>query len=121
MCTSLIQASIVAVSFLLIFKVCRSFTTQLKLRGPPPSSWLFGVSKDLAKGDSGALFEKWASEFGPAFYVPGPFGSRRIVLFDAKSISYFFTKETFSFRQSEFAKKAIASIVSYSYSFPHRN
>lgn len=105
-----------AAAVILAFNALSSWRARLKavkLRGPTTSSWMFGVSKDLQHGDSGILFENWATQYGPAFQVPGPFGSRRTVLFDAKAISYFFQKETFTFRQSNFSKKAIANIVSH--------
>ncbi|KAI5117516.1 hypothetical protein M0805_009524 [Coniferiporia weirii] len=82
-----------------------------KLRGPPASSWLFGVSKDVFTGDSATLYEKWADEYGPVYQVPGPFGSRRTVLTDAKAVAHFYSKETFGYVGSKFQKQAVSSLV----------
>ncbi|THH01154.1 hypothetical protein EW145_g6961, partial [Phellinidium pouzarii] len=92
-------------------QTARARAKTTKLHGPPASSWLFGVSKEVFKGDSGALFEKWADEYGPVYQIPGPFGSRRTVLTDAKAIAHFYSKETFTFVNSTFTKNAIANLI----------
>ena len=88
-------------------------TKTTKLRGPTGSSWLYGVTRDIHDGDSGALHESWSEQYGNAFQVPIALGSRRIVLFDPKAIAHFYSKETFGYIQNTFTKKAIANLVSY--------
>ena len=86
----------------------RSKTT--KLNGPPSSSWLFGVSKEVLLGDSGALFEKWASTHGSVYQVAGPLGERRVVLTDPKAISHVYARmETFI--KSDFDRIVLDKIV----------
>ncbi|KAH8115577.1 cytochrome P450 [Phellopilus nigrolimitatus] len=89
----------------------RMRTKMTNLRGPPASSWLLGVSKDVFLGDSGALYEKWAEEFGPVYQIPGPFGSRRTILTDAKAIAHFYSKETFVYVNSAFAKQVLSNLI----------
>ncbi|KAI5117520.1 hypothetical protein M0805_009528 [Coniferiporia weirii] len=83
-----------------------------KLRGPPASSWFFGVSQEVFQGDSAAAYyEKWADEYGPVYQIPGPLGSRRTVLTDAKAIAHFYSKETFGYVNSTFSKIAISNLI----------
>ncbi len=109
------EIALVALAAWLGYKMISTWRARarlIKLCGPPSSSWFFGVSKDLFQGDAAAIFEQWFDEYGPAFQYAGPFGARNTVLFDPKAISYFFSKETYTFIQSGFQRKAISSIVS---------
>ncbi|KAH8115692.1 cytochrome P450 [Phellopilus nigrolimitatus] len=94
-----------------VAQTVRMRSKMTKLHGPPASSWLFGVSKDVFLGDSGEIYEKWAEEYGPVYQIPGPFGSRRTVLVDAKAIAHYYSKETFVYVHSTFAKQAISNII----------
>ncbi|OCB92139.1 cytochrome P450 [Sanghuangporus baumii] len=89
-----------------------------KLKGPPSSSWIFGVTKELSnvtkevsKGDSGALYEQWAKEYGPVYQIPTPLGGRRTILTDPKAVAHFYSKETFTYVQSNFSKRLIESLL----------
>ena len=63
-----------------------------KLTGPPSKNWLFGVSKEVFDGDNGAIYEAWASEYGPVYEIAGPLGERRVVLTDPKAIAHCYAK-----------------------------
>ncbi|THH07480.1 hypothetical protein EW145_g3350 [Phellinidium pouzarii] len=94
-----------------VSQTARARTKTTKFSGPLASSWVFGVSKDISEGDSGAIYEKWADDFGPVYQIPGPFGSQCTVLMDAKSIANFYSKETFTYVNDSFSKQAISSLV----------
>uniref|UniRef100_P9WEJ0 Cytochrome P450 monooxygenase claO n=1 Tax=Ampulloclitocybe clavipes TaxID=56467 RepID=CLAO_AMPCV len=83
------------------------------LRGPANKSLLFGLTRyiNVEADDSGAVYESWAAEYGPAFRVPGVLGSHRIVICDAKAIAHFYSKETFGYVQSPRARSTIKNIV----------
>lgn len=111
-----LEIALVALVAFLGYKILSTWRDRarlVKLRGPPSPGWFFGLSKDLFQGDAAEFFEQWFNEYGPAFQVAGPLGERRTVLFDPKAIGYFFSKETYSFTQSGFQRKAIEGIVSY--------
>ncbi len=101
----------------LLYKILRIVQARLrvvKLKGPKATSWLFGLTRETSfeADDLGGLaYETWAKQYGDVYNSPGAFGSRRFVLFDPKAISYFYSKETFTFVQSTFAIKAIAAAV----------
>ncbi|KAL5488446.1 hypothetical protein ACEPAI_6564 [Sanghuangporus weigelae] len=82
-----------------------------KLKGPPSSSWIFGVTKEVFKGDSGALYEQWAKEYGPVYQIPTPLGGRRTILTDPRAVAYFYSKETFTYVQSNFSKRLIENLL----------
>ncbi|KAF8554668.1 cytochrome P450 [Imleria badia] len=82
-------------------------TTQL--RGPLSDSFLYGVGKHILDADdSGALYEAWAQEYGPVYAVPSTLGRKRVVLCDPKAIAHFYSKETWTYIQTPFAKRTLA-------------
>ncbi len=97
-----------------LFRILQARLRVVKLKGPKATSWLFGLTRETSfeADDLGGLaFETWAKQYGEVYNAPGAFGSRRFVLFDPKAISYFYSKETFTFVQSTFARKAIVASV----------
>ncbi len=112
-----IMALVGATASLLLYRLFRIIQARLrvvKLKGPKAASWLFVLTRETSfrADDLGGLaYETWAKQYGDVYNAPGAFGSRRFVLFDPKAISYFYSKETFTFVHSAFAKKAIASVV----------
>ena len=82
-----------------------------KLSGPPSNNWLLGLLRSILQGDAAALYEEWAKEHGTVFSVPGTFGSRRIVITDPKAVSHFYANETYTYLQSDIAKRFIESLV----------
>lgn len=98
-------------TFSKLYQIAQRRVRTTKLKGPPSSSWFFGNSKKIFQGDSGEIHENWAKEYGSVYQVPAPFGGRRVVLMDAKAISHFYTRETFTYVNSTFSKRSIANIV----------
>ena len=93
------------------FQTVRQRVKTTKLNGPRSNSWFWGLSRHTFEGDSGALYEQWAKEHGTIFAVPGMWGSRRIILTDAKAISHFYANETYTYLQGDLTKNFIDSLV----------
>lgn len=89
----------------------RKRVVTTKLNGPTSSNWLFGVAMDVFYGDSGDLFEKWAKEYGPVYQVPASLGEKLTVLTDPRAIAHFYSKETYTYVNSDFVKKMIDNMV----------
>jgi len=84
------------------------------LNGPENTSFLFGLYRLLNESeDPGLLYEEWANEYGPAFTVPGGFGSSRIVICDPRANAHFYSKETFGYVQTKLARVFIENLVNY--------
>ncbi|KAG1882704.1 cytochrome P450 [Suillus subluteus] len=85
-------------------KVLRGLRWRLKttqLRGPPRTSFIYGVSHDLASSeDSGRMYERWATEYGVAYMIPSVLGQTRIVLCDPRAIAHFYARETWTYVQT---------------------
>ena len=114
-----LDALLLALGLWTLHKLARSIRLRVRttrLNGPPPSSWIFGVTRELFKGDSAVLYEQWAKEYGLVYQIPTPLGGRRIILTDPKAVAHFYSKETFTYVQSNFSKRLIANLVGYLYS-----
>ncbi|KAG2035768.1 cytochrome P450 [Suillus americanus] len=85
-------------------KVLRALRWRLKttqLRGPPRTSFIYGVSHDLASSqDSGGTYERWATEYGVTYMIPSVLGQTRIVLSDPRAIAHFYARETWTYVQT---------------------
>lgn len=93
-------------------KAVRMRVKTTKLNGPQSWNWLFGVTMNVHKGDSGDIHEQWAKEYGPVYQIPVAFGGRRTILTDPKAIAHFYSKETFTYINSDFSKQMISNLVS---------
>lgn len=72
-----------------------------KLKGPANPSFLLGVSRDIFTApDHGAVYENWEKEYGSIFEVPSTLGEKVVVLCDPKAITHFFSKDTYTYRQT---------------------
>ncbi|KAF8871926.1 cytochrome P450 [Infundibulicybe gibba] len=90
----------------------RSKIAGTELRGPPNPSFWFGLYRSLHESkDSGQLFEQWAKEYGPAFRIPGGFGTSRIIICDPKASIHFYSKETFGYVQTKLSRAYIKNVV----------
>ncbi|KAG2146815.1 cytochrome P450 [Suillus clintonianus] len=82
-------------------KVLRALRWRLKttqLRGPPRTSFVYGVSHDLESShDSSAMYEQWATRYGVAYMIPSVLGQTTIVLCDPKAIAHFYARETWTY------------------------
>lgn len=96
-------------------QIVRVRVKTTKLNGPSSSNLIFGVTKDLMKGDSGALYGQWAKQYGTVYQVPTPFGGRRTILTDPKAVAHFYSKETWTYVQSDLAKRFIEMLVCTNY------
>ncbi|KAG2066347.1 cytochrome P450 [Suillus decipiens] len=98
-------------------------TTQL--RGPPRTSFIYGVSQDLmSSNDTGGMYERWATEYGVAYTTPSVLGQSRIVLCDPRAIAHFLARDTWTYVQTPlFAalmEKSFGKGVLWSESKTHR-
>ncbi|KAG1818533.1 cytochrome P450 [Suillus subaureus] len=82
-------------------KVLRALRWRLKttqLRGPPRTSFVYGVLQELASSkDGGEMYERWATEHGVAYMIPSVLGQTRIVLCDPRAIAHFWARETWTY------------------------
>ncbi|KAG2151472.1 cytochrome P450 [Suillus clintonianus] len=85
-------------------------TTQL--RGPPRTSFLYGVSNDLVSSkDSAAMYEHWAKEYGVAYMIPAVLGQTRIVLSDPRAIAHFYARESWTYVQTPLTLALLESVA----------
>ena len=90
---------------------CRLKTTAL--RGPPNPSFVWGIGKVLLSApESGAVYEKWAEEYGGVYEVPAALGGRKIVLCDPKAIAHLYAGEPWSYTLTPSGKIATEHLVS---------
>lgn len=94
-----------------IWRIARSRANTTKLSGPPATSWLFGVTKDVFDGDAGDIFENWTKQYGSVFQIPGPLGERRLILTDPKAIAHCWAK-TFTYHKTRVSKQTTINLVS---------
>ncbi|KAG1877707.1 cytochrome P450 [Suillus subalutaceus] len=113
-----VSAFNVACSFVALWalvKVLRAFRWRLKttqLRGPPRTSFIYGVSHDLvASQDSGGMYERWATEYGVAYMIPSVFGQTKTVLCDPRAIAHFYARETWTYVHTPLSLRALESFI----------
>jgi hypothetical protein len=99
-------------------KVTRALRWRLKttqLRGPPRTSFIYGVSHDLASSQNSAgMYERWATEYGVAYMIPSVLGQTRIVLCDPRAIAHFYARETWTYMQTPLSLALLeASVCRY--------
>lgn len=82
------------------------------LNGPASPSYLFGLHRHINEAeDPDVLFEDWASQYGPAFRIPGGFGSSQIMICDPRANAHFYSKETFCYVQTKTSRIFIENLV----------
>lgn len=92
--------------------------TTTPLKGPANPSLLFGYYRHINEAeDPGTIYDEWAAEYGPAFRVPGGFGSSRVVICDPKANAHFYSKETFGYIQTKLSRVFIENLVRISILF----
>ncbi|KAG1729375.1 cytochrome P450 [Suillus lakei] len=96
-------------------KVIRALRWRLKttqLRGPPRTSFVYGVSNDLVSSkDSAMMYEHWAQEYGVAYMIPSVLGQTKIVLSDPKAIAHFYAQESWTYVQTPLSLTLIERLV----------
>ncbi|KAG1785654.1 cytochrome P450 [Suillus plorans] len=84
-----------------LVKVSRMLRWRVKttqLLGPPRTSLVYGVSRDLAiSQDRPAMYERWATEYGVVYMIPSVLGQTNVVLCDPKAIAHFYARETWTY------------------------
>ena len=99
-----------------VLKVVTAVRRQLKtttLHGPPNPSFVWGVGKVLLSApDPGAVYEKWAEEYGGVYEVSTALGGRKIVLCDPKAIAHLYAGEPWSYTLTPSGKIATERLVS---------
>ncbi|KAG5651863.1 hypothetical protein H0H81_007143 [Sphagnurus paluster] len=85
--------------FLRLKKLARQRRTT-PLPGPPSTSLIFGVTKDILEAeDSGIVYEEWEKQYGAVYAIPAALGAREIVLCDLKAIAHYYAGDTFVYQQ----------------------
>ncbi|KAJ6579602.1 cytochrome P450 [Mycena vulgaris] len=66
-----------------------------KLRGPPSTSRIFGLSRYVMQAgpDISAIYEEWAARYGPVYEIPFAFGFKKIVITDPMALAHFYNSE----------------------------
>ena len=102
---------LVALAFFVIYgSYGRRRTT--KFRGPPSTSFFFGVAKDLfGSPDLNVMYGNWEKTYGPVYMIPSGLGSTILVLQDPKAINDLFSKDTTTYHQFKFTKVLFKSIM----------
>ncbi|KAF8838204.1 cytochrome P450 [Paxillus ammoniavirescens] len=102
-------------AFYVLLKATKATRRRLKttsLRGPPNPSFLYGVQKTLRESpDQGALFEKWAEEYGVVYEIPTILGESRIVLCDPKAIAHFSARDSWTYVSTPFGRAVAENMV----------
>lgn len=103
-----------SVVFLLITRaLSKDSKCNTPLRGPRSPSFIFGHYRHIQEQNAPELvYEKWAAEYGPAYQVAGPLGSKRVVICDPKANAHFYSRETYGYVQTKLAHVFIENLVS---------
>ena len=84
-----------------------------RLRGPPSTSVIYGVSNDLISSkDTAIMYELWAEEYGVVYKIPTALGRTKIVLCDPKAIAHYYARETWTYVLTPFSLMSIEGLVS---------
>ncbi|KAF9224543.1 cytochrome P450 [Gyrodon lividus] len=95
-------------AFVKLMRTARRRLRTTRLTGPPSPSFVYGVGKDLMDAhDPGAIFERWAKEYGLVYEMPLTLGRRKIVLCGAKAIAHFYAKESWTYIHIPVAKAGL--------------
>ncbi|KAG5651864.1 hypothetical protein H0H81_007144 [Sphagnurus paluster] len=94
----------VAFVFLRLAKFAHQRRTT-RLPGPPSTSLIFGVTKDIFEAeDSGVVYDEWEKQYGAVYAIPAALGAREIVLCDPKAIAHHYAGDTFTYQQPRGAR-----------------
>ncbi|KAG2132746.1 cytochrome P450 [Suillus clintonianus] len=112
-------------AFVKVLRVLRLRSKTTQLRGPPRTSFIYGVSRDLdSSHDSGAMFEHWATEYGVVYMIPGVLGQNMLVLCDPKAIAHLYARETWTYMQTPsslaFMEASLGRGILWSHGEQHR-
>lgn len=99
-------------AFVKVIRVLRWRFKTTQLRGPPRTSFIYGVSNDLVSSkDSATMYEHWVQEYGVAYMIPSVLGQTRIVLSDPRAIAHFYARESWTYVQTPLSLTLIENLV----------
>ncbi|KAG2040943.1 cytochrome P450 [Suillus americanus] len=99
-------------TFVKVIRALRWRLRSTQLLGPPRTSFIYGVSNDLASStDSATMYEHWAQEYGVAYMIPSVLGQTTIVLSDPKAIAHFCARESWTYVQTPLSLALIENLV----------
>ena len=107
----------IAILTLVVIALYRSYRRPrtTKFRGPPSTSFLFGVTKDHFKSpDVGGMYANWEKTYGPVYEMPSGLGSTILIVQDPKAITDLFSKDTTTYHQSKFTKALFKNLLGVS-------
>ncbi|KAL4063862.1 hypothetical protein J3A83DRAFT_4285672 [Scleroderma citrinum] len=96
----------------MVFHVTKKRFRTRKLRGPPSTSLLYGVGKDILESpDPGTMFKAWAKEYNGVYEIPIILSQKRIALCDAKTLAHVFSKDTWTYVSPPARRSGIARVA----------
>jgi hypothetical protein len=97
---------------LILLSRLRRRSSGPKLRGPPSTSRLWGVSSELFKSMDGSLYEAWCKVYGPVYQIPVALGASLVVVLDPKALGALFARDTSIYHQPGLNKTLLRKNVS---------
>jgi hypothetical protein len=119
---ALSKLAVMSISFaaLAVIQYALDRRRALRFRGPPPSSWLFGVQGDVFKAiDATSLYSAWSNLYGSIFYIPQAFGAKTLVIMDPKAVASIYAKDTNVYCQSNATRVFFKNNVSFTVEIVH--
>ncbi|KAG1855862.1 cytochrome P450 [Suillus tomentosus] len=112
-------------AFVKVLRMLRWRVKTTQLLGPPRTSLIYGVSRDLASShDRAAMYERWATEYGVVYMIPSVLGQTNVVLCDPKAIAHFYARETWTYVKTPttlaFLESSIGKGLLWSHGETHR-
>ncbi|KAG1808924.1 cytochrome P450 [Suillus subaureus] len=106
------RISVLVLASLYLLQIYRRKQRTTPIRGPRSPGWVFGFAKTVLDSTTTTeLYERWASEYGPVYKVPGIFGQSKVILWDPKAISHFFARDTWLYNQVPFNKNVVRATL----------
>jgi hypothetical protein len=99
-------------TFVKVMRALRWRFRTTQLRGPPRTSFVYGVSNDLVSSkDSTMMYEGWTQEYGVVYMIPSVLGQTQIVLNDPRAIAHFCARESWTYVQTPLALTLTETLV----------
>ncbi|KAG1837214.1 cytochrome P450 [Suillus subalutaceus] len=99
-------------AFVKVSKALRWRLKTTQLRGPPRTSFIYGVLHNLlASQDTGGMYEHWATEYGVAYMIPSVLGQAIVVLCDPRAIAHFYARETWTYVQTPISLALLEALI----------
>ncbi|KIK44321.1 hypothetical protein CY34DRAFT_642271 [Suillus luteus UH-Slu-Lm8-n1] len=99
-------------TFVKVIRALRWRFRTTQLRGPPRTSFVYGVSNDLVSSkDSATMYEHWTQEYGVVYMIPSVLGQTQIVLYDPRAIAHFYARESWTYVQTPLALTLTETVV----------